>query len=650
MHEDRARHSASRRPIGRGALVAAVAALGMTTVRSAVAATTYECIPGAVGVFGLDGPPDWSPAGIAAHPIGKQLDDPRWNGSTRDDLPQFGGGAMPEGAFRAVQDGAKLYLSLQAIVDPNGTTVGYDAVYIGFGSTTANTAKLVQITLNADNASDTTDFTSTAWHHSGAGWATSPFPAWAQNIAVWTGTGTAPVAAAWAVNVMIDLATLHGDPDVGGALTDKARLFYAIDVNTHVAPPPPLSTTLVWPPGAAFAISAGVPAASMDPTLWGQSILGITDPLCPSGVSLIPEHIGTAPVSDAGIPSTTVVFGGDAATTNTFVAEMDNPPAANSVNANFRLADWGSTIGDSTADWKTILPAGATTPVNSNAANPKEIAWTCHDTTGATDSCPTLPNPTAPTDQCMLVELASVGGITPIHFVQDSARRNLDFIHASAFNRNARLSINGLAPVSGGGPERDVYVYIKTTNMPAEVPPGQLPPQGEDAGPTAPPILARQAREKGPAVYQKSVYEGLRDSWPTYEVHVYHDTGRKVDTGHGPTRILEPQVPFGFLVSHAGTLAGWRHRLEGRGVVLDEISPNFYHLRVPNGGAVTVNTSIEAVETPPPPPPPPPPRSHCACAVVGASTYSPLAWGLPASGFAIAWVRSRRRRRTRRKD
>ena len=99
-----------------------------------------------------------------------------------------------------------------------------------------------------------------------------------------------------------------------------------------------------------------------------------------------------------------------------------------------------------------------------------------------------------------------------------------------------------------------------------------------------PPGNSKLAREKGPAVFQKTAFEALRDSWPTYEVHVYHDTGRTADAGHGPVRILEPQVPFGFLVNHTSTLVGWRHALAGRGIVLDEISPNFFHVRVPNGG------------------------------------------------------------------
>ncbi len=247
----------------------------------------------------------------------------------------------------------------------------------------------------------------------------------------------------------------------------------------------------------------------------------------------------------------------------------------------------------------------------------------------------------------MLVELSSTGGITPVHFVPGrSARRNLDFVHASSFNRNARISINMASRRwrRGTGP-RDVYVYVKTTQHAGRpFRRVEAPPQGEERtpGPVAPPVNGR-AREKGPAVYQKTVFESLRDAWPTYEVHVYHDTGRTEDTGHGPTRILEPQVPFGYLVNHAGSLVGWRHALAGRGVVLDEIAPNFFHVRIPNNGAVVINTGIEAVENPPPPPPWG--RSRAARATSsGLRRTRPSALGVAGLGAGVLVIRGRRRR------
>jgi hypothetical protein len=168
-----------------------------------------------------------------------------------------------------------------------------------------------------------------------------------------------------------------------------------------------------------------------------------------------------------------------------------------------------------------------------------------------------------------------------VHFIQDSARRILDFVHASEFTRTARISIHGLAPLAVEEETRDVYLYVKTTNMPAVV-----PPRTTKAG---------RAAAKGLSVYQKTVFESLRDTRPTYEVHVYHAIGRK----NGASEIVEAQLPFGYVVSHEGPLYGWRHRLEGQGVALDEIAPNLYRVKVPETGSVIVKTTIEAVEKAP---------------------------------------------------
>ena len=93
-----------------------------------------------------------------------------------------------------------------------------------------------------------------------------------------------------------------------------------------------------------------------------------------------------------------------------------------------------------------------------------------------------------------------------------------------------------------------------------------------------------------------STYERVASVYPTYEVHVYHDTGRtRTEEGHS-YKVLEPQAPFGYFVNHQGDLAGWKHELVGEGFVLEEISPNFYHAKIPDNGAVKVHTKITTCE------------------------------------------------------
>ena len=358
MNRDRTRLPARRRPIGRSLLAAGTAALAAMTFARGALADTYECIPSAVGVFGLDGPPNWfNAAGGTANPIHQALDDPRWNGFDARRLAAVRGRSdARRGVSRApgrVEALSHVPGHRRSERDDRGLRRRVPRLRIDH----RGDGEAGDIVLNADNVQDTTDFVSTAWRHAGAAWSGAPVPAWVSNVAVWAGTGTAPVGAAWAINVTIDLATLHGDTDIGGGVTSNARLFYAIDVNTHVAPPPPSRRPWCGRREPRSPFPRACSAASMDPTLWGQSVIGITDPSCPSGISITPESIGTMPIASNGVPSSTVTYGGTAATANTFVAVMTNPPAAGAVKADFRLADWGSQIGDSSADWKSILAA-----------------------------------------------------------------------------------------------------------------------------------------------------------------------------------------------------------------------------------------------------------------------------------------------------
>jgi MYXO-CTERM domain-containing protein len=89
-----------------------------------------------------------------------------------------------------------------------------------------------------------------------------------------------------------------------------------------------------------------------------------------------------------------------------------------------------------------------------------------------------------------------------------------------------------------------------------------------------------------------TTYERVASVTPTYEVHVYHDTGHeRMDAGHN-RRVLEAQSTFGYFVQHEGDLSGWRHQLTGEGFVLEKIGPDFYRAKIPDHGKVQVHTTI----------------------------------------------------------
>jgi hypothetical protein len=359
------------------------------------------------------------------------------------------------------------------------------------------------------------------------------------------------------------------------------------------------------------------------------------------------------------------------------------------IQARFRFANWGSTITDKqNAPWIDIpLPTGG---AKNDAAG--AIRFTCtHGTPSATT--PACPAPTAgnPDHQCMLVELSKVpaapGAVPNLWFSSDSATRNMDFTSASRFESKADIDIRGL-PALAGATTRDVFLYVKARNMPAHgkepvtldrkameeerriasTPPandGRLPPYTRDdkpavrgrvtargPQPAATVAAAASTNQPPPPVddkLAKSPYEHLATTWPAYEVHAFHDTG-KILVLKGKKHILvEPMVPFGYFVDHQGALYGWENQLQTQGdAKLEKLADNYYRVRVPNNGSVQVKTVIEAAEQPVRDEPPGKDKIEvhrsCSCGVLGAGERENALAALGVAALAMAMaIRLRRR-------
>jgi hypothetical protein len=606
----------------RGALVAWAAALGFVLVAgwpARASAVTYLCPPAPEGVYGLPGGPQF------ANPIpdtfGSELDDPRWNGSWRED---FAATTSTEAAARILNDGTYLYFSLQAIADPDGAQIASDAVYLGF-SQDGTTGILVKVVMDAAPPSggwvnDATSVSTATWWKTTNG-GTTPWPkkgpqSWATptTIHLWTGAGTAN-GSAWGFNARLSLADIGSALGLSGALTGPFYMWYQIDIET--------ASTIVnysWPAGTTLGLNsttAPCTSASVCAVL-PVSTFGNVNPTsvanCPTGISIDPMSIGTTvPPVSGGIPGTTV-YSGTTHPTNTFVAELTNtdalnPLTTNAVQGRFRISDWGSQIGMG-GTWKDVATVGTPPGVavnGVNSASAVEVALTCSNLTPTSTSINCYQLPTgAPPDQCLLVELSQNNG-SGMRFVHDSARRNMDFVRASTFERSAEISLKGLAPLAGSPGTRDVYIYVRTLHLPAVTDGNHQPP----VPPPVPPVEkggdgknreaaatagAAGAVNQGPPRYRMSTYERIASVTPTYEVHVYHDTGRTETVGGQTRHVLEPQAPFGYFVEHAGDLSGWKHALVGEGFVLDEISPNFYHAKIPDNGSVRVHTTISSCQ------------------------------------------------------
>jgi hypothetical protein len=277
----------------------------------------------------------------------------------------------------------------------------------------------------------------------------------------------------------------------------------------------------------------------------------------------------------------------------TLPAGLSGPQKA-ALRATFSLANWGSQYSDATASswrpipggtdtlfdvatgecgfiWPTVLDSFVTTLVqNINKYLNAEFAGTTFPATAQ--------NP----HQCMLAELSSEDPTVII--TQSSVYQNMNVTNASTFSRSASISVVGAPPISAQ--PRDVYLYVQKFNMPNIVRRDERPPRvtfGKDN--------FSFAASRGP---QFNDVEDIAAFVPTYTVHGYIDTGKKLELEDGrKVAILRPQTAFGYFVLHDGNLFGWETRLYGA----LKLAEDFYVIRVPNNGSAYVETAIQARES-----------------------------------------------------
>ena len=670
----------------RSLLVAASALAVLGTVKPALAVSS--CLSRPYGVPGLSGAPLWiDPVPAGSNVKKTNLDDPRWAGSTRLYFPtDTGSGVATEATVRALVEGTTLVLSYQTNVDL-GADAG-DTIWLGIGknatkaalSASDNDYFLVQLSLGPTVAAAGTDDTPIdptsvqAWTNTGttpAGWTASLAHPWFDTSIAhyWVGGGTTKPYK-WAVNVKIDLAAVGID-----ASTLDAKLFIASFVDTSFSQ----GWIHQWPVDVVAVLDPTMPVidfseSAVRPLKWGDISLATYATPCTDGITLSSMQIGASPAPD------NIINTDAAASSHADNVYFANPSwnsfasDPNTVKARFRIANWGSQIADPNAPWDDITPA---TPVENNAAG--LMSFTCPV---GTAKCGHLDAGHDP-HQCMLVELSKGSASTsvPLKFAQDSVYRNMDFDTASQLEREAEISIRGLKPLQGTT-ARDVYLLVKTTNMPAASNEQKFLPveamkrdadlaQNPPKRPMQPPHRGGEGNnnnnDKQPAniagtaelaskgaptpidpALAKDGFEHMEESWPTYEVHAYHDTGKSVIVRGKKYKLLDPQVPFGYFVSHSGSFFGFDHSIEGiGGAKLEQIAPDFYRVSVANDGVVRVKSTIVAYDKPKAPPPPPGKvevHGHCNCGVARTGSASDLLAAL-AAAFGLTFTAVYRRRR-----
>jgi hypothetical protein len=549
------------------------------------------CVPAAGGVPGLPGPPNWLTPNLHQD----DLADPHWRGAAAQGFPLLGG-VTEQFSFRALfePDGAsawKLYLSFHVKVDPHLSNT-QDKLYFGLRAPGAGGAIVVEVTPYGSSAANITNkapFDFNVFQRSGTSWTSITDPTWlGASTRVWLKIGSAP---SWAVQTVIPIKSAGAiTDDAGPNLTDTFGLWYYAQVWTGAAVVP-----YEWKPGSPASTPGSIlTGAYPNPAEWDTfqlSSAGCTT----GGIALRYLDVGTT-----NTPNSEILW--KTGQTNTFFARPRNygtsTVAVGQMTARFRIANWGS-IADPAAPWVDV-PGGAA--VASDAAispiaagsdppgtNPIHFNWALN----ATDVATFITGKDL--HKCMLVELTGPG----LTFLNNSIYRNMDFEKASVLRRPAEISVVGLAPISPA--PRDVYLYVETQNMPETIEqpkPSERKPDQQVPGEGGPAVVAFNesvGTSDGPVI--QPTFEEQTASLPTYRVHVYHDLGETVTVGGATRPVLRPQSSFGYFLSHSGALAGWKHSLKAPAEAqLQQISPNFYKIVVPNNGAVTVTTAIQAVE------------------------------------------------------
>jgi hypothetical protein len=177
-------------------------------------------------------------------------------------------------------------------------------------------------------------------------------------------------------------------------------------------------------------------------------------------------------------------------------------------------------------------------------------------------------------------------------FLNNSVFRNMEFVQASDFVREASISILGLKPIKAT--PRDVYLLVNTKNMAAYYDTNwgavydRLFGTPTDRNP-----------QKTHAVLAQLSSLQQRENLPTYHVYVFHDMNKHVTVDKKDFLILHAQSSFGYYVLPHGKYNGWTNSLSGA----KQIAPNYYRVAVANNGVAKVVTKVSAVEVNPNPKP-----------------------------------------------
>ena len=581
-------------------------------------------IPSAAGVPGISGPPIWFPGELTANFF---LDDVRWRGAVKR---TFGSGTGGSNFFRATQATVAaqkfIYLTFRAAFVPDLSDAD-DLIYFGLRRHGTAAAMVGRITVhgaaftpagppsaNPPANVAAVDFSTL----SGMTWSSfsSMSPTWiSANARMWLQPETVPDPNnRWAVQLRIPANTVGGITDNSGPnLGTDFDMWYLIHGFSGIGP-------VIL---ADYRTAGTTTQNDLDDLLFPQpgqwDEFQLTSAAATTGGVAL--YWGDVAVQNVAHGEGSLI---DNHASNTFVVRPRNYSSANipagQINATFRMANWGSVVGDpnmpdfSSGSWDYVPGNDEFTPVISGSDCNTIAAGTNPPATPpiALTTTVDLSVPPKSLHQCILVTLNG----TNINFLNDAIYQNMNFDGASLLQREAEISVVGLkafAPTP-----RDVYLSVEKVNMPAQgkADEGQflrasierlIRKEGGE-GPLSEKLRRAQAilsdtggetQEERLQILKKVLSEvdlteeELDQLFPTVRIHVYHDTGERITHPDGTLRpVLKEQSSFGIYAYHEGTLEGWQTSIQNAQRVAD----NLYLIPVPNDGTEKIKVIVQAVQ------------------------------------------------------
>jgi hypothetical protein len=204
--------------------------------------------------------------------------------------------------------------------------------------------------------------------------------------------------------------------------------------------------------------------------------------------------------------------------------------------------------------------------------------------------------PTKTYHQCVLVEMQ--GAVGSVVFANTSAFNNAYLVPTSIAANLAKINIAGLPPFSAD--PRTVYLSLEIHNMTATT---KNPPVTYDQKLLLAPVRgqtstfayegtsAELVSEIAGTLRQHPLPPGALDkALPTWRIHTYYDSGRRVNRNGKRYVILGLSTSFAYHAVHVGAVSAWNWRIDGA----TRVAEFLWIVPVANNGWTWVTPTLQA--------------------------------------------------------